>query len=148
MTILLVLLLTVPGLATVIQVPADYPTIQDAIDASASGDTILVAPGTYVENIDFLGKAITVQSTSGAALTTIDGSFGGSVVTFESGEPLQAVLDGFTIKNGWGRSLPGKGQVGGGIYCSGASPTIRNNVITTHHSFAHIDRGGGLYAGS
>src|SRR6266700_1042933 len=45
-----------------INVPADQPTIQAAITLAQSGDTVLVAPGTYLENNDFLGKAITVTS--------------------------------------------------------------------------------------
>ena len=45
--------------------PADFETIQEAIDAAVDGDCINVEPGTYVENIDFMGKAITVQSTGG-----------------------------------------------------------------------------------
>jgi hypothetical protein len=59
---------------TTIRVPADQPTIQAGIDAAIPGDTVLVAPGTYVERISFLGKAITVQSETGPAGTVIDGN--------------------------------------------------------------------------
>src|SRR5271168_3437186 len=45
-----------------IHVPGDQPSIQAGIDASSNGDVVLVAPGTYNENIDFKGKAITVTS--------------------------------------------------------------------------------------
>jgi len=74
-----------------LNVPGDYATIQGAIDAAVNGDTVLVAPGTYVENIDFLVKAITVKSSSGAEATVIDGGNPpdpdfGSVVTFSNGE--------------------------------------------------------------
>lgn len=65
-----------------VHVPSDQPSIQAGINAANSGDTVLVAPGTYYENIDFLGKAITLQSQSGAAVTTINGQNSGSVVTF------------------------------------------------------------------
>ena len=47
-------------------------SIQDAIDIALAGDEIVVAPGTYFENIDLLGKAVTVRSSGGAAVTTID----------------------------------------------------------------------------
>jgi regulator of RNase E activity RraA len=66
--------------ATTINVPADYATIQVAIDAANNGDTVLVAPGTYVENIEFYGKAITVSSAEGPEVTVIDGNQSGSVV--------------------------------------------------------------------
>ena len=54
--------------------PADQVTIQAAINAASNGDTVVVEPGTYVEKINFLGKAITVTSSGGASVTTIDGN--------------------------------------------------------------------------
>lgn len=46
----------------VIHVPADYPTIQAGIDAATNGDTVLVDTGTYVENINYMGKSIVIAS--------------------------------------------------------------------------------------
>jgi hypothetical protein len=110
---------------TTILVPDDYSTIQDAIDAAFDGDTILVSDGTYTENIDFKGKAITLQSVNGAGSTTIDGGANGSVVYFMYGEDINSVLDGFTITNGSVTSA------GGGILCWGhSSPTIKNCIVT------------------
>ena len=59
--------------AAILKVPIQFPTIQDAINAAVNGDTVLVDDGTYVENIDFIGKAITVTSVNGAEATVIDG---------------------------------------------------------------------------
>ena len=53
-------------LAAELAVPAQFPTIQAAINASANGDSIIVSPGTYNELIRFYGKAITLRSLSGA----------------------------------------------------------------------------------
>lgn len=131
-------------LASTIQVPGDYSTIQAAIGAAVNGDTVLVAPGNYVENINFDGKAITVMSSGGPEVTTIDGGAAGSVVTFDSGEGPSAVLEGFTIQNGTGTEItPGVDYYcGGGILCySGSSPTIRGNHITDNY----IDHGSTLY---
>src|SRR5437016_11786219 len=88
--------------AATINVPASQPTIQAAINAASNGDTVLVAPGTYRENINFMGKAITVTSSSGPSVTTINGGAAGSVVTFTSNEGTNSVLSGFTITNGLG----------------------------------------------
>ncbi len=121
-----------PGCTGTIRVPADYPTIQQAIDASVDGDLVLVDPGTYVELIDFKGKNITVQSSGGPEVTIIDGNELGSVVTFRSGESRGAVLEGFTITNGWGSEFSdeyGNDRVGGGIYCSNSQPTVRGNKL-------------------
>lgn len=48
--------------AQIIHVSAYFPTIQQAIDTANNGDTVLVSPGTYLGNINFKGKNITVAS--------------------------------------------------------------------------------------
>ena len=110
---------------TVIHVPADQPTIQDAINVSKNGDTVLVAPGTYYENIDFSGKNITVTSSGGPEVTVIDGSHfngGNYAVTFQKGEKRTAVLSGFTVQGGYTS-----------VYIT-SSPTIKGNLISGYNS--------------
>src|SRR5262245_22789734 len=72
--------------AGTLNVPGDSATIQGAIVLAADGDTILVAPGTYVETIDFFGKQLVIEGTGGAAVTIVDGNGGGSTVSVHSGE--------------------------------------------------------------
>ena len=91
----------------VLNVPADYGTVQEGIDATIDGDTVLVAAGTYVENINFNGKNIVVTSSQGTDRTIIDGNQDGSVVTFENGENSTAILSSFTITNGNGSGIEG-----------------------------------------
>jgi len=119
-----------------INVPADRATIQAAIDAANDGDTIRVAPGTYVENIDFKGKVITVESSNGPDTTIIDGNQQGSAVVFTTSEWNTSILRGFTIRNGRASTH------GGGIYLDGASPTIINNKIVRNQGCY----GAGIYA--
>jgi parallel beta helix pectate lyase-like protein len=121
-------------------VPQQYQTIQAAINVATTGGTVLVAPGTYNETIDFLGKDIVVRSTQGAAKTTIHGGGNGSTVSFRTGETRLAVLEGFTITGGSGTN-----GAGGGIYCSSASPTIRGNVISGNTCPGLGGTGGGIY---
>ncbi len=110
--------------ANTIYVPADQSTIQAAINAAVDGQSVLVLPGTYPERIDFHGKAITVASTDGPGLTTIDGGLVGTVVNFTTGEGNASLLKGFTITHGTSTFE------GAGIFISSASPTIDGNVIT------------------
>ncbi len=130
--------------AEIINVPAEFESIQAGINASENGDTVLVQPGVYVENIDFIGKRITVGSMFLIELsrifieeTVIDGNANGRVVNFRSGEQVDAVLIGFTIRNG-------NFGVGGGICCSSSNPTLSNLIVTGNTGTA--DGGGiGLY---
>ena len=105
---------------------AAFTTVGAAITAAANGDTVVVCPGTYVENINFGGKAIVVRSSGGAAVTILDGNAIDSVVTFRSGEGSTSVLEGFTVRNGRAQSD------GGGIRIRNASPVIRRNVIVNN----------------
>ncbi|MCD4817569.1 MAG: DUF1565 domain-containing protein, partial [Candidatus Cloacimonetes bacterium] len=131
--------------AAIINVPADYPTIQQGINESVNGDTVLVQPGTYPENINFEGKAITLgslfhttQDTSYISQTIIDGNYHTSVVKFDSGEDSSSVLTGFTITNGYATN-------GGGVYCWESSPIIQNVVIKNNSTLGYTTGGGGIY---
>ncbi len=125
-----------------------FKTIQQGIDAVSHGDTVIVAEGTYVENIRFKGKNIVLTSTDplNAAIvekTIINGGKAGSVVTFAGAEEETCVLCGFTIQNG----LAGDGA---GI-CGGGSDqhthaTIQNNVVADNAANKDLPEavGGGL----
>jgi subtilase family protein/Big-like domain-containing protein len=102
----------------VINVPSEYSTIQAAINAAISGDIILVDTGTYVEDINFSAKDITLISVSGPEVTIIDGNSSGTTVTIgPAGE-----INGFTIRKGSGSS-------GSAIRVSGADTKIKRNIF-------------------
>ncbi len=148
-----VLLLVAASVAysATIDIPADYTTIQGGLNAAQTGDTILVAPGTYIENITFLGKDVVLLSELGPDSTIIDGSepispFEGSVVRFENNEGPDTIVEGFTLTGGSGYWDNQTGyQYGGGIYCLEASPTIRGNIITGNSVDGYQAYGGGIY---
>jgi hypothetical protein len=140
MTLTLLLALPVIGYSAIVYVPGDYPTIQQAINAVANGDIVRVEPGTYVENIDLAGKAITVESTGGALVTVIDGNQAGRVVLANKSEGTSTVLDGFTITNG-------KSAQGAGMLIRGSSPSVKNCVFydNTAYDTSIYGSGGGIY---
>jgi len=128
--LLLFLLFTFSLSTTIINIPADQPTIQAGIDAAVDADTVLVQPGTYMENINYNGKLITVaslflttQDTTYISQTIIDGNSLDTVVTLSSDEDTTAVLSGFTITNG-------SDTYSGGIYCYESSPSLVNVTLT------------------
>ena len=137
---------TAPPAGRIRRVPAEYRTIQEAIDSAQPGDTVLVAPGRYVENIRFGGKGIVVASeyllTRDPAIITrtiIDGSRpkhpdSASVVMMIEQEDTSAVLSGFTITGGTGTVWTDARQKalyreGGGVLCELGSPVIEHNII-------------------
>lgn len=134
-------------------IPDDFPAgIQAALDSPSvvNGDTVIVRPGLYVENIDFKGKAVTLKSLAGPEVTIIDGRNGvypvpGTTVLFRTDEGRDSVLSGFSITNGTGcENGPGIFTEGGGICCNDASPTIEGNIITGNSVFGYFGSGGGI----
>ena len=110
----------------------DYPTIQDAIDAAMPGETIKLIAGTYAghgnRDLDFGGKAITVRSQYSDPQTCIIDAEGSEFEPrrgfwFHQGEGPASLLEGVWITGGW------SADVGGGILCSNASPTISTCVL-------------------
>ena len=153
--ILLLVLTFTPVNGEILFVPEHYQTITQAIETASIGDTVLVAPGTYFELLDFQGKDITVASryfdtkNFGYVRTTVlsGASYNpkrnesGTVVTFKNGESNAAKLIGFTIRDGFGTLIADQFH-GGGIVCRNNShPTISHNII----KFNNALDGGGCY---
>jgi hypothetical protein len=154
--------------AEVIVVPVDQPTIQEGINASSNGDTIVVNPGIYYENINFRGKSIVLTSRfyetnnlEYIRTTIIDGSQPNNVdtascVLFINNEGPETVLQGFTITGGKGTVWQdehgaGNYREGGGILSALSAPIIRFNLITKNEASNKTGisgaGGGGIRAG-
>jgi hypothetical protein len=121
-------------------VPQDFATVQDAIVAAEDGDVVIVAPGTYAESINPLGKAITIRSTDPAdpaivEQTILDGGGTQRVIAVVSGERMNTIIDGFTITGG-------SADLGGGIGILQSEPVIRRCVFIENNASS---RGGGAY---
>lgn len=133
--------------ANIINVPSQHSTIQAGINASTNGDTVLVQPGIYMENINFRGKKIVLTSLfyqngnlSFIQSTVINGSNPqnpdtGSCVIINNNEDSTTVLQGFTLTGGTGTKWTdehgaGLFREGGGILIQYSNPVIQNNIIT------------------
>lgn len=129
-----------PAQAGIINVgPGD--SIQDAIDAAVDGDEIVVAPGTYVEAVDFLGKAITLRSSGGPEVTVIDGTGSFHCAKCVNGEGPDTVLDGFTLTGGDASSAPTTEFGGGGMFNADSSPTVSHCTFSENAGII----GGGMF---
>ena len=124
--------------ATTINIPENYPTIQEGIDNSINGDTVLVSEGTYYENLIIQNKDIAIITLSDN--TTLDGSGSGPVVSyFDVSE--SALLEGFILRNGTGHPSSFSGFLfGGGIYCESSAPHLNQLNISGNTAFS----GGGI----
>jgi len=142
----LTLLLALPTVlnASIINVPDDFPTVQAGINAAHDGDTVLVQPGRYIENILF-NKFLTVaslylteQDEDYIASTILDANGNGQVVKFDLRANGNALLSGFTITNG-------RGSTGSGIHCNTFNPIVSHCRIVGNEAEQY---GGGIYARS
>ncbi len=122
--------------AATLAVPSRYPTISAAIAAAHNGDTVLVSPGTYRENITISGKNITVRAASTNPATTVIAGNPGRTPVMIQHVSAAMVLRGFRIVSG---SAP-SGQGGGITIANGASPVIAYNQIVSNRS----ENGGGI----
>ncbi len=164
MFILTIFVFSLQGFSETLQVPAQYKSIQEAINNAQDGDVVLVAEGTYFENINFIGKKITVashffldQNELHINNTIINGSKpanpdNGSVVNFISGEDTNSVLCGFTVTGGTGTVQINPGfppmRQGAGIYCNfSAAKIINNRIIDNTIENTPWAMGGGFYSG-
>jgi hypothetical protein len=145
--ILILLCIVNSSYATIINVPNEQPTIQDGIDSANDGDTVLVQPGLYLENLYLYKKNIHIFSLYPLTLeseyinqTVIDGQDSKSVIRIYQCDSLD--IRGFTLQSGYGsKSFWIGSKNGGGIACD-ESPNviIRNTIIKDN--FAHY--GGGI----
>ncbi|MHC4129439.1 MAG: right-handed parallel beta-helix repeat-containing protein [Planctomycetota bacterium] len=121
-----------------------YCSIQTAVDSAVDTDEIVVAPGSYSEAINFLGKVIWLHSSDGPEVTTIDGTGNYHVIQCVTGEGSDTILEGFTITGGNanGSSLNGEG---GGMRALSSSPTVTDCTFSGNEAGQF---GGGLYADS
>ncbi|MEK6238675.1 MAG: right-handed parallel beta-helix repeat-containing protein, partial [Planctomycetales bacterium] len=153
------------GSAAVLRVPQDHKTIQSAVDAAKPGDTVLVSPGTYKEQIR-LGEGVTLKSAGGDAEGELGLARAEATILEGPGKQTKApgvimaegaVLDGFTVTNVgvydeavWNRHhatygaelADNQGAVGTGtgfpaVGCQGVNCTIRYNIVR-HNGHAGI----------
>jgi len=157
--------------ANYVRVPGEFSTIQAAIDSSDSGSVILIAPGTYRENLELRGW-LSLQGDGEPGEVVVDGAVSGSVVSLDNLGDASVTLRNLTLKNGSGHEpagtyLPGTqggavwcfrstvyiydcrllgndcGGEGGAVYLSGATAEMEDCVFSGNHAGRN---GGAVYS--
>ena len=155
--------------AEVINVPADFQTIQTGLNAAGSGDTVLVQPGVYYENIIWPEiHGIKLISAGDTSNTVVDGNYSGTVIYFQPSFNYDSatIIKGFKITHGSEsgiymtdanillenlliRENTGfiyfESQIGGGVVCYYSSPVIRGCKICKNNVSGFSAAGGGVY---
>lgn len=125
-------------------VPSEYATIQSALSVCVSGDSVIVAPGIYMENLVWPQiDGITLKSSSNRLDTIIDGNTAGRCLGFIGSwtNPVitqATTIDGFTFRKGYSQ------ENGAGIMCYYSSPSIKNCIVAYNEAHS-MGSGGGLY---
>ena len=132
----------------------DYTTIQSAVNATADGDTVLVWPGTYYENVNFNGHGITIASLelstgdeSYVGTTIVNGNQTGSCFVLIE-EEQNAFIRGFTIINGSGYEEDNTINGGGVFIKTNIGYENRTNVSIKNCQIKYCTAsvgGGGIY---
>ena len=121
-------------------IPNDYNSIQSGINNASSGDTIIVNPGIYFENITIDNKVLFIMSANGPDSTIIDGSPNYSpVISFNNIMDSPIEISGFTIQNGTGEFIENS-SFGGGILSKNSVSRLTELIIKNNNAFA----GGGI----
>lgn len=129
-----------PARAATLQVPGDHGTIQSAVDAAASGDTIIIEAGTYTENVDLPSKDLTIVG-AGVDQTVIESKFSGRPVMRTGVEGFYE-LSFMTIRGAENTfEVEGSGA-GGGIFVEELATVELNNVSVADNT---AQQGGGVY---
>ena len=116
-------------------VPADFATIQEAVDAASEGDTVCVAPGTYNGNLTLTTDGVRVVGNEGSEVTILDARGAGSVVTIDAASDV--TLQGVTLTRG-------HASQGAGLWASDAEFTLRD-VHATANTCGDDCEGVGVY---
>lgn len=135
------LALATAAAASTLDVPAEYPTITAALAAASAGDTVAVAPGTYVEDLQLV-SGVTLLGTGTPDQVIVQGTGATSVIR---GLALgaQTRLVSLTVRGGIGSDVGGT-RVGGGIYVETSQLSLRDVQVVENQA----DLGGGLCAES